>query len=340
MSAHANILGTGTALPGPAIDNVTLSQRFGANAQWIDLFVGTRTRHFAVDIETGARTSTLSALATSAASAAMADAGVDAGEIDFIVLGTATPDHLMPTSVNLVADELGIDQVPTYQLQSGCAGAIAALDVAMARLSPQSPTGLVIGADVCVKHLRLDRDANSKMSPAELVNYVLFGDGAGAVVVSYDDAGARMRLSHVINRFTGRGRAPGQQIEWFGIADRDSDIMALNEDYKAIEALVPDMAAEVVAELLRTTGWDRDSIDYLMPPQLSGRMTDKIVRQLDVASAKDISVVASTGNNGNALPFLQLDALAGLIGPGERAVLAAIESSKWIKGGFVVEGLS
>ncbi len=340
MSPHAHVLGTGIALPGPAIDNVTLAERFGANAQWIDLFVGTRFRHFAVDLATGARTSTLSRLAASAAAEAMARADVDAAEIDFIVLGTATPDHLMPASVNLVADALGIDQVPTFQLQSGCAGAIAALDVGMSRLSERSPTGLVIGADVCVKHLRLDRDANSRMAPSELVNYVLFGDGAGAAVLGFADDGAKMRVSHLVNRFTGLGRAPGQQIEWFGLADRESDIVALNEDYKAVEALVPDMAAEVVTELLRTTGWHRDSIDYLLPPQLSGRMTDKIVGRMRVPSAKDISVVAETGNNGNALPFLQLHRLAGLLGRGERALLAAIESSKWIRGGFAVEGLS
>lgn len=339
MTREAYVLSTGTALPGDPIGNDAVAARFGANAQWIDAFVGTKTRHFAVDLDTGAQTATLAELATDAARQAMAAADLDPADIDFLVLGTATPDHLMPTSANLVADALGIDQIPTFQLQSGCTGAIAALDLGQRLLSADAPTGLVIGADICVKHLRLDRDRNAAMSPSELINYVLFGDGAGATVLSYEPADAPMRLSGLVNRLTGLGREPGQQIEWFGLADRHGDEAALREDYKAIEKYVPQMSVEVLDELLRDAGIGKAELNYLCPPQLSGRMTDKIAAILDVPGAKEISVVAATGNNGNALPFLQLDALSSVIGAGERAAIVAIESSKWIKGGFLLEGL-
>ncbi|WP_424187564.1 3-oxoacyl-ACP synthase III family protein [Actinokineospora sp. G85] len=336
------VLSTGAALPGDPIDNTALAKRFGVNAQWVELFVGTRTRHFAVDLDTGAQTHTLTDLATAAAEQAMVRAGLEAADIDFVVLGTATPDMLMPATVNLVADRLGLDQVATYQLQSGCAGAVQALDLGRRLLDEGDGTGnrvgLVIGGDVCAKHLVLDRDTTGQ-PPSELINYVLFGDGAGAVVLSADPDGARMRLDSVLNRFTGLGRDPAQVIHWWGETGPVEGVQAVTEDYKAIEERVPGMAVEVLHELLDARGWDKSDLSFLLPPQLSGRMTQKIVKELGVDGAAEVSVVADTGNNGNALPFLQLDALAPLLGAGQRAAAVAIESSKWLKGGFTVEGL-
>ncbi|SDD96659.1 3-oxoacyl-ACP synthase III family protein [Actinokineospora iranica] len=337
MNTDTFILATGAALPGDPVDNDAMARRFGTNAQWVELFVGTRTRHFAVDLETGEQTHTLADLASAAAAQAMSRAGVEAADIDFLVLGTATPDMLMPATVNLVADRLGIDQVATYQLQSGCAGAVQALDIGARLLDEDRRTGLVIGGDVCAKHLVLDRDT-SATPPGELINYVLFGDGAGAAVLSADDEGAPMRLTSVLNRFTGLGRDPAQVIHWWGETGQPEGARSVAEDYKAIEERVPGMAVEVLHELLDRAGWDSSSVSFLLPPQLSGRMTQRIVKELAVDGATEVSCVAETGNNGNALPFLQLDALAPRLGPGHRAVAVAIESSKWLKGGFTLEG--
>jgi 3-oxoacyl-[acyl-carrier-protein] synthase-3 len=338
MTSERYILATGTALPGEPIGNDVLSNRFGINETWVENFIGTRTRHFAVDLGTGQVTHTLTDLGAQAAAAAMAAAGIEPWEIDFVVLGTATPDELMPATVNRIADRLGIDQVPTYQLQSGCAGAIQALDVATRLLDDEHETGLVIGADICAKHLVVDRAAPG-VAPAQLVNYVLFGDGAGAVVLTNKPTPGAMRVHRVLNRFTGLGQEPGQVIRWFGLADRHSDLPAFEEDYKAIEQRVPGLARETLLETLEQTGWHLTRPDFLLPPQLSGRMTQHIVKGLGMDGAAEISCVADTGNNGNALPFLQLDLLAQRIKPGQRAVAVAIESSKWIKGGFTVEAI-
>ncbi|MGC7322696.1 3-oxoacyl-ACP synthase, partial [Mycobacteroides abscessus subsp. massiliense] len=107
------VLSTGTALPGPAIDNRSLCERIGAQPEWIDTFVGTRTRHFGINLATGEQTHSLADMATSAARQALSRADIDPSEIGFLVLGTATPDHLMPTSANLVADALGLEGIPT-----------------------------------------------------------------------------------------------------------------------------------------------------------------------------------------------------------------------------------
>ncbi|AVH55798.1 MULTISPECIES: 3-oxoacyl-ACP synthase III family protein [Streptomyces] len=334
-----HIAGTGAALPGDPVDNESLARLLGASARWIEDFTGNQARHFATDLATGDSSLTLTDLCEEAADAALADAGVDPGEIGFIVLGTATPDHLMPATVNLVADRLGIDQVPTYQLQSGCAGAIQALDTGCRLLrdadADDDLTGLVIGGDICNKHFALQQDFQ-RLPPNQLVNYMLFGDGAAAAVLSRRPRGHAVAVRRVLQRFVGLGRPPGQVIEWFGAADRDDGRPPAGEDYKAIEEYVPQLAEEIVRELAESVGWSLGELHHLLPPQLSGRMTRHIVERLDVP-AHEVSCVATTGNNGNALPLLQLDRLMPLMREGERALCAAVESSKWLKGGLALE---
>ncbi|WP_434597767.1 3-oxoacyl-ACP synthase III family protein [Streptomyces sp. A5-4] len=334
---QAYLASVGTALPGEPVDNATLAKVLGINEEWVEVFIGTKTRHFARDLGTGTVRWSLADLCAQAAERALAAPGVDPSAIDFIILGTATPDTLMPATVNHVADQLGLDQVPTFQLQSGCAGAVQALSLARTMIaSDQYRTGLVIGGDVCTKHLDLQRDL-SGAAPGDLVNFVLFGDGAGAAVITDEPVGQRVAIRTVLNRFTGLGRDPGQVIEWFGLADRYDDRQALTEDYKAIEESVPVMAVEILWELLGELDWTPEDLDYLLPPQLSGRMTRRITEQLDVPTAQEVSCVADTGNNGNALPFLQIEKLLGQMSGGEKALAVAIESSKWIKAGFALE---
>ncbi|MFC8453209.1 3-oxoacyl-ACP synthase III family protein [Kitasatospora sp. NPDC057223] len=335
------VLSVGTALPGAPVDNIALARRFGQSeqwAEWVDVFVGTRTRHLALDLERGTLTHSLADLATTAAARALAEAGLEAADVDVLVLGTATPDLLMPGTVNIVADRLGIDQIPTFQLQSGCTGAFQA--IALGRqllLTGEHRTALVIGGDVCARAFDLSADV-SALPPEQLVNAVLFGDGAGAVVLSADPVPGAPVIRQVFTRLVGLGQAPGQTLTWFGPNDRDSDTPAVSEDYKAIEARVPVLAEEIYRELLETLDWKADALDYLLPPQLSGRMTTRISELLGATSAEEISVVTTTGNNGNGLPFLQLELLLPRIAPGERAIAVAVESSKWIKAGFALEG--
>jgi 3-oxoacyl-[acyl-carrier-protein] synthase III len=336
MCEQAYLAGVGTQLPGEPIDNTTLAEVLGVSAEWIDLFIGTKTRHFSRDLGTGEVRWTLGELCARAADTALRDSGLDRGDIEFIVMGTATPDELMPATVNQVADALGLSHLPTYQLQSGCAGAIQALDIGQTLIRRGHRAGLVIGGDVCSKHLDLSRDFRGA-APSELVNFVLFGDGAGATVLSAEPRGHGIAVRRVLNQFTGLGREPGQRIQWFGMADRHTDSQAVDEDYKAIEESVPPMAVEILWELLDDLQWNADDLAYLLPPQLSGRMTRLIWNELDVPRATEVSVVVETGNNGNALPFQQLAAVVPRMAPGDRAIAVAVESSKWIKAGFALE---
>jgi 3-oxoacyl-[acyl-carrier-protein] synthase-3 len=324
------------------VDNATLVRRFGlpqAWEQWIDTFVGTKTRHFAVDLESGEVRYSLADMAETAASRALTAAGLRPADIDLLVMGTATPDMLMPATVNLVGDRLGIGRAATYQLQSGCTGALQALSVAYHMLrSGQHHSALVMGGDTCAKHLDLTVDVGAK-SPQEQVNGVLFGDGAGAAVLSSEPRSGSAAVRHVFLEFAGLNRPPGQIVEWFGAADRGSGRPPVTEDYKAIEESVPKLATETLQDLLEFLQWSEDDIDYLLPPQLSGTMSGKISRQLPATGATEVSCVADTGNTGNALPFFQLEHVLPRMAAAERAVGIAIESSKWIKGGFAMEKL-
>ncbi|MGC4806088.1 3-oxoacyl-ACP synthase III family protein [Micromonospora sp. DT233] len=334
------LLSVGSALPGPPVDNATLARHFGMPAlweQWIDVFVGTSTRHLAVDLASGEVRTSLAELGEQAARRALDAGGMAPADIDLLVLGTANPDLLMPATVNMVAEHLGIDGIPTYQLQSGCAGAFQALDVAVHMLAGGGyRNALVIAGEVCAKHFDVKADLQA-LEPAEMVNAVLFGDGAAAVLLTADPVDGAVVVRKVLNRLCGLGREPGQVVPWFGLADRASTPAAVREDYKAIELSVPIMAAEVLDELVEAVGWTRSDVDFVLPPQLSGRMSERIRERLDLKDAVEIGCVAETGNVGNALPFLQLERLLSRMLPGDRAVGFAIESSKWIKGGFALE---
>lgn len=331
-----------SALPGPPVDNATLARRLGMDAlweQWVDVFIGTASRHLALDLESGEVTGTLAELAAEAGRSALAAAGTGPEEVDAVVLATATPDRLMPATVNIAADLLGVDGVRTFQLQSGCSGAVQALDLARQLLvSGSAGTVLVLGGDVIARFFDVERDLRTA-APAELVNYVLFGDAAGAAVLSTRPAPGAALLRQVFTRLVGLGREPGAVLEWFGPADRDTQRPAATEDYKAIEKHVPEMTEEVLGELLVATGWAPQDVDVLLPPQLSGRMTGLITERLALPGARSVTCVDQVGNCGNAIVFLQLErALAGALGPGGRAVGVSIESSKWIKAGFALEG--
>ncbi|WP_405876786.1 3-oxoacyl-ACP synthase [Streptomyces sp. NBC_01384] len=332
-----HLAGTGSALPADPVDNAALSGIFGISEDWIDLFVGTRTRHFGWDPATGKETHTLADLCAEAAGRALAAAGLAAADLDFLVLSTATPDALLPTTANQTADRLGLNHLPTYQLQAGCSGAVQALDVARALLAGGHRAGLVVAGDVTARFLQAGRDA-SALATQELVNYVLFGDAAAAAVVTADPHGEAVAVRGLLHRFAGLGRAPGQIVDWHGAADPDPNRQMLFEDYKTIEEQVPVLAGEIVWELLSTAGWSAQQVGFVLPPQLSGHMTDRIVAGLGLPpGCREVSCVRDTGNTGNALPLLQLDRLLAQLEPGQRALSVVVESSKWIKAGLALE---
>ncbi|KWV33786.1 3-oxoacyl-ACP synthase III family protein [Micromonospora rifamycinica] len=335
-------------LPGEPVTNRDMAERFGLHERWLDSVTGNRTRYFCrPDSPTGVPKTT-GDLATEAGEQALVRAGVDPAAIDFLVLSTASPDHLMPATVNLVADRLGLNDLPTFQLTSGCAGALQGLYTARALLASGLRRGLVIGADTC-RNMLPPGDAVAQLRPAEMVNFAMFGDGGGAAVVEAGTQGPGLLVEHLFLRTVGKGRAPAQIVRWYGVAGAPQvpdahgrtvrEAMG-EEDYKAIERHVPEAARAILDELVAVTGWRLPDVEHVLTPQLNGVMTERIRDYLGVGEQQAVSCVADTGNNGNALPFIQLNRalrrIRGGVGEGGRMLVATVESSKWVLAGMAL----
>ncbi|ROO62107.1 3-oxoacyl-[acyl-carrier-protein] synthase-3 [Micromonospora sp. Llam0] len=336
-------------LPGEPVTNADMAARFGLHERWLDAMTGNRTRYFCrPDGPPGVPRST-SDLATAAGEQALLRSGLDPASLDFVILTTASPDHLMPATVNLVADRLGLNDIPTFQLTSGCAGALQGLYTARALLAAgELRRGLVIGADTC-RNLWPSDGAIAQLRPAEMVSFALFGDGAGAAVVDAGTDGPGLVVEHLFTRTVGKGRSPAQIVRWYGAegaptvsgprGEPTREAMS-EEDYKAIEQHVPEAARAILDELVAVTGWPADDVEHLLIPQLNGVMTEKIRRYLGVRPEQAVSCVADTGNNGNALPFIQLNRamrrIAAGTGVGGRLLVTTVESSKWVLTGMAL----
>ena len=337
------IVGTGSFVPGEPISNERLEQVFAIRADWIDYMIGTKSRHMVIDLDSKAVRWRLNDLCTGAARNAIKSSNINTQDIDLLVLSTATPDYLVPATVNLVADSLGLNGVRTLQIQAGCSGAIQAIETASSFIKAGvAHNALVMAGDACYRYIDFTRDF--KKAPAtELVNLAIFGEGAGAAILSGEPGTQGLSILNICNRFEGGGRQPGHIMRWFGPTSTCADMTtepvgtaAVWEDYKAVEGAVPQMAEEALANVLSSLGKTKDDITYLLPPQLGGHMTAKIVKHLGVDAGKTISCVADVGNCGNAMPFMQLDLLFPRLGTRELAVAIAIESSKWLKTGLAV----
>ncbi|WP_326552097.1 3-oxoacyl-ACP synthase III family protein [Micromonospora sp. NBC_01813] len=336
-------------LPGDPVTNQEMADRFGLHEQWLDAMTGNRTRYFCrPDSPPGVPRST-GDLATAAGEQALLRSGLDPASLDFIILTTASPDQLMPATVNLVADRLGLDDLPAFQLTSGCAGALQGLYTARALLTGGGlRRGLVIGADTC-RNLWPPDGTVAHLRPVEMVNFALFGDGAGAAVVEADDDGPGLVVEHLFTRTVGKGRPPAQIVRWYGAqgapmvtGSRGEPVREAmsEEDYKAIEQHVPEAARAILDELVAVTGWPAAEVEHILIPQLNGVMTEKIRKYLGVRTDQAVCCVADTGNNGNALPFIQLNRamrrIATGTGVGGRLLVTTVESSKWVLSGMAL----
>lgn len=339
------IIGFGEFLPGEPVTNAQMEEFLSIRKEWIDHMIGNTSRYFAVNFQEQTVEYSLTDICKEAAEQAIKDAGIENSDIDLIILSTATPDYLMPATVNLVADCLGISHIRTYQIQAGCSGALQGIDVASQFLATGNfKYALVIGGDVCNKYMDLKRDF-TKLRSSELINLALFGDGAGAVVLTNENR-TGLEILQIQNRFEGLDEKPGQIMNWFGsipenikdFSKRDirKQFNSAIEDYKAIEAHVPIMAKEMLDELLSEMEWTHEDVTYYLPPQLGWNMTKKIIESLGLDLEVTINCVQDTGNNGNALPYLQMKKLKNTISHGDKVIGVAIESSKWIKTGIAM----
>ncbi len=301
------ITGLGVHVPERVYTNKDLEQYVDTTDEWIVERTGIRERRFAAPEEA------LTDIAEPAAKAALADAGVEASSIDLIVVATVTPDMMFPTSSALLADSLGMPDAAAYDLLAGCTGFMYALAQAYGMVSAGlSKRALVVGGDVLSKIL--DWHDRSTL--------VLFGDGAGAVVVEPVEAGGF--LGFELGADGGGGEnlwLPGSGSRHFDDADK---LVKMNgrEVFKFATRVMVSSAEKVLAECKRSV----DDVDVYVPHQANKRIIDHAAKKLGIPDEKVVVNVDRYGNTSSgSIPLALADAAAdGRLRKGELVLMTGM----------------
>jgi len=310
MVFRSQVVGCGAYLPKTVVTNAELARRIDTSDEWIVQRTGIRQRHVAAEGEL------TSDLAFAAARDALRASGVQPETVDLLVLATTTPDHTFPATAAKVQARLGMTGGAAFDVQAVCAGFIYALAVADNFIKTgQAKTALVIGAETFSRLL----DWNDRGT------CVLFGDGAGAVVLrgheskSHKDRGILSTHLHTDGRTynllyvdggpsatqtTGHVRMDGQGVFRHAVAK----------------------LASVVDEALAANGLTPGEVDWLVPHQANQRIIDGMARKLSLGPEKVVSTVARHANTSAAsIPLALAEAAGdGRIRPGQIVLMEAI----------------
>jgi 3-oxoacyl-[acyl-carrier-protein] synthase-3 len=310
MTLRSVIIGTGSALPARRVSNAELAETVDTTDEWIVERTGIRFRHIAADGET------TSTLATAAAEAALASAGVDATDIDLIVLATATPDQTFPASATLVQRALGINDCVAFDVGAVCSGFLYALQVADSMLrAGANRRALVIGAETFSRILDWEDRGTC----------VLFGDGAGAVVVEAQDSDAVAGRGILATRLHADGRH-NELLYVDGGPSTTGTVGKLRMRGREVFRHAVVNLAAVMGESLAAAGLTSDDVDWVVPHQANARILDATARKLGLAPEKVIVTVDQHANTSAASVPLALDTAVkdGRIKQGDLIVLEAM----------------
>ena len=305
--ARIGITGLGANAPDRVFTNKDLEQFVDTTDDWIVERTGIRERRFA------SKEQALTDIAEPAVIAALADAGVDAASIDLIVVATVTPDMMFPTTSALLADSLGMPDAAAYDLLAGCTGFMYALAQGYGMVSSGlSKRALVVGGDVLSKIL--DWEDRSTL--------VLFGDGAGAVVIEHVDEGGF--LGFELGADGGGGEnlwLPGSGSRHFEDADK---LVKMNgrEVFKFATRVLVSSAEKVLAECGKTV----DDVDVYVPHQANKRIIDYAAGKLGIPEEKVVVNVDRYGNTSSgSIPLALADAAAdGRLHEGELVLMTGM----------------
>ena len=309
----SRLLGTGSALPAQVVTNADLAARVDTSDEWIIERTGIRQRYIAGPDETTAT------LATAAARAALADAGVDAESIGLIVLATATPDNTFPATATKVQAALGCNGGIAFDVAAVCSGFLYALATADSLLrTGMAKRALVIGAETFSRILDWD----------DRTTCVLFGDGAGAVVLEAPDPGAADDPASpgiIATRLHADGACHDLLYVDGGPSTTQTTGHVRMKGREVFRHAVVNLA-EVLQEVLDAAGLSADRIDWVVPHQANARILDATARKLGIAPEKVVVTVHEHANTSAASVPLALDAARrdGRIRSGDLVMLEAM----------------
>lgn len=308
----SRLLGTGSALPRRIVTNAELAERVDTSDEWITARTGIRQRHIAGSDETTAT------LATAAARAALADAGVDAASIGLIVLATATPDNTFPATATKVQAALGCNGGIAFDVAAVCSGFLYALSVADSMLkNGMAKRALVIGAETFSRILDWE----------DRTTCVLFGDGAGAIVLEAPSGDAAENDGRGI--LGTRLHADGAQHDLLYVDGGPSTTQTVGHvrmrGQEVFRHAVVNLSG-VLKEVLEDTGITPDQLDWVVPHQANARILDATARKLGISPDKVIVTVDRHANTSAASVPLALDVARkdGRIKPGDLVMLEAM----------------
>jgi 3-oxoacyl-[acyl-carrier-protein] synthase-3 len=312
MTRYARITGTGSCLPPRQFTNADMvallaRRQIETSDEWIVERTGIRARHF---VDEGVYASDLGA---EAARQAMAAAGVQPDDIDLLIVATSTPDMVFPATATIIQRKLGIVGCPAFDVQAVCSGFIYALSVADAMIQTgMASRALVIGTEVFSRLL----DFNDRTT------CVLFGDGAGAVVLEASDRpGVLATALH----------ADGRHVDILCVPGHVSGGQVLGQpllrmDGQAVFKLAVGVLHDVAREVLHKAGRTEADIDWLVPHQANIRIMAGTARKLKLPMDKVVVTVDRHGNTSAASIPLAIDhgVRAGQIRPGDTLLLEGV----------------
>ena len=303
----SRIAGTGGYLPTRIVTNADLAQRIDTSDEWIVHRTGIRARHVAADDEE------TSDLALAAARPALAAAGLAAADVDLIIVATTTPDMIFPSTACILQDKLGATGGPAFDVQAVCSGFIYALALADRMVAAGAvKNALVVGAEIYSRIL----DWNDRGT------CVLFGDGAGAVVL-LPSTTPGILSSHL--------HADGSHRRILEVPGRIANGAVVGKPYvtmdgHAVFKFAVKVLAEVAHEALDANGMTAAAIDWLIPHQANIRIMDATARKLGLPLDKVVVTLDRHGNTSAASIPLALDVAVrdGRIRPGQHVMLAGV----------------
>ncbi|OAI42826.1 3-oxoacyl-ACP synthase [Rhizomicrobium sp. SCGC AG-212-E05] len=308
---RARVIGAGSYLPSNIVTNDDLAKRMDTSDAWIRDRTGITQRHIAVE---GEKTSDL---ALGAARAAMTDAGIEAGELDMIICATTTPDESFPATATIVQSRLGMTRGAAFDVQAVCSGFIYGMSVADSLIrTGAARTILLIGAETMSR--LLDWEDRSTC--------VLFGDGAGAVVLqAHTGIGDNSDQGILNTRLFSDGRLHDMLYADGGVSSTQGAGKLRMQGKEVFKHAITNIAAAIVASS-EAAGLALSDIDWFVPHQANQRILDGTAKRLGIDPAKVISTVALHGNTSAAsVPLALVTAVKdGRIKRGDLVLLEAM----------------
>lgn len=312
MTVYRSVVrGVGSYLPARTLTNAELAKMVDTSDEWIVQRTGIRERHIA------AKEEKTSDLAINAAKAALANAGMSADDIDLVVVATSTPDLTFPATATTVQAALGITRGAAFDLQAVCSGFVYAMSTADKYLvSGDFTRALVIGAETFSRILDWE----------DRTTCVLFGDGAGAVVLERtEQPGTRDDRGILISKLRSDGRHR-EKLYVDGGPGSTGTVGHLRMEGKEVFRHAVGMITDVIEDAYAATGYSSEDIDWFVPHQANLRIIDGSAKKLKIAPNKVVITVDKHGNTSAASIPLALATAAndGRIKKGDLVLLEAM----------------